>query len=190
MLKLVSERGYAGAKTRDVAAEAGVTELTLFRHFGSKERMFEEVLKNYTFIPRFKNLMPELAGLSAEDAIELIASRYLETLLERKPLIKILHAEVHTYPESIRTVYNNFMREMQGTLSAYIQSLQKQGILNHDMSAIIASRMFLWVLFSYFRTEVIMNNGGVKKKDVREIVRIFSRGVLPRTSGADGGGAS
>ena len=45
-LKLISEKGYIGATTREIAHEAGVTELTLFRHFGSKERLFEELLNS------------------------------------------------------------------------------------------------------------------------------------------------
>ena len=43
-MSLVSEKGYLGATTREIAHDAGVTELTLFRHFGSKEKLFEEVL--------------------------------------------------------------------------------------------------------------------------------------------------
>ncbi|HEX9020484.1 MAG TPA: helix-turn-helix domain-containing protein, partial [Nitrospirota bacterium] len=59
-LKLISEKGYFGATTRDISREAGVTELTLFRHFGSKEKLFEELLNSYTFLPRLKELLPEL----------------------------------------------------------------------------------------------------------------------------------
>ena len=40
-LKLISEKGYLGSTTREIAQEAGVTELTLFRHFGTKEKLFE-----------------------------------------------------------------------------------------------------------------------------------------------------
>ena len=38
--------GYEGTKTRSIAEEAGVTEAVLYRHFTSKEHLFEEsVLK-------------------------------------------------------------------------------------------------------------------------------------------------
>lgn len=33
--------GFAGARTRDLAAEAGITEALLYQHFGSKEALFE-----------------------------------------------------------------------------------------------------------------------------------------------------
>ncbi|RMG73353.1 MAG: TetR/AcrR family transcriptional regulator, partial [Nitrospirae bacterium] len=32
-LELISEKGYLGATTREIAMRAGVSEITLFRHF-------------------------------------------------------------------------------------------------------------------------------------------------------------
>ena len=34
-------KGYQAATTREIAARAGVAELTLFRHFSSKQGLFE-----------------------------------------------------------------------------------------------------------------------------------------------------
>ena len=91
-LNLISEKGYLGTTTRDIAHKAGVTELTLFRHFGSKELLFEELLKDYTFLPKLIELLPEAVGLPCDEALVLIATRFLQTLKERKALIKILYS--------------------------------------------------------------------------------------------------
>src|SRR5512141_2540165 len=101
-LKLISEKGYLGSTTREIAQEAGVTELTLFRHFGSKELLFEEVLKTYTFLPKLKELIPALDNLTYDMALELIALRFLLGLKERKAMVKIMYTEVTIYPEKIR----------------------------------------------------------------------------------------
>ena len=39
---LFAERGYAGTSTREIARAASVTEPMIFRHFGSKAKLFEE----------------------------------------------------------------------------------------------------------------------------------------------------
>lgn len=39
-----AERGYVGASTREVAERADVTEVLLFRHFGSKAGLFDEAV--------------------------------------------------------------------------------------------------------------------------------------------------
>jgi AcrR family transcriptional regulator len=43
-LKLFAEKGYVGATTRLIAQEAGVSELTLFRRFKTKDNLFNKVL--------------------------------------------------------------------------------------------------------------------------------------------------
>ncbi|MEM2265151.1 MAG: helix-turn-helix domain-containing protein [Nitrososphaerota archaeon] len=49
-LELFSEKGYLGATTKEIAKRAGVSELTLFRHFKSKENLFTAVLNRYSFL--------------------------------------------------------------------------------------------------------------------------------------------
>lgn len=181
-LKLISEKGYLGATTREIALEAGVTELTLFRHFGSKERLFEELLKGYTFLPMLKELLPELEGLSCEEALTLIATRFLLSLKERKSMVKIMYSEGTRYPVKTREVYNKFIDEMRTTLALYFESLQKRAIIRKNMLPDMAARVFLWILFSYFRSEEIMRSAGMKKKalerDVQVIIDIFMHGTL------------
>jgi len=181
-LKLISEKGYMGATTREIAQQAGVTELTLFRHFGSKEKLFKELLGSYTFLPRLKKLLPELDGLSSREALELIATHFLLTLKERKAMVKIMYSEYTTYPENIREVYNKFILEMRTTLAAYFEDLQQKGMLRKNISPAMTAKMFLWILFSYFRSEEIMQSTGMKKaameRQVREMVDIFMSGTV------------
>jgi len=180
-LKLISEKGYLGATTREIAQEAGVTELTLFRHFGTKEKLFEDLLKNHTFLPRLKELLPELDGLSYEDSLRLIATRFLLSLKERKSMVKIMYSEVTIYPEKIRKLYNKFIEDLTLTLASYFTGLQKRGLLR-SVSPEMAAQLFLGVLFSYFRAEEIMRDGGMKKqameKNIKEFVDIFMFGTM------------
>lgn len=181
-LKLISEKGYLGATTREIANEAGVTEITLFRNFGSKQLLFEEVLKTYTFLPRLKELLPELEGLPSAEALTLIATRFLLTLKERKAMIKIMYQEVTSYPGKIREVYNKFGEEVRATLADYIETLQERGEMRKDVSPDMAARVFFAMFFSYFRQEEIMRSGGMKKQNmekyIREVLDIFMRGTL------------
>jgi len=180
-LKLISEKGYLGATTREIAQEAGVTELTLFRHFGTKEKLFEELLRNHTFLPRLKELLPELAGLSYGDSLRLIATRFLLSLKERKSMVKIMYSEVTIYPEKIKKLYNKFIEDLRLTLASYFRGLQKKGLLR-TVSPEMAAQLFLGMLFSYFRSEEIMREGGMKKqtmdKNIKAFVDIFMFGTM------------
>ncbi len=180
-LKLISEKGYLGATTREIAHEAGVTELTLFRHFGSKEKLFEELLNSYTFLPMLRDLLPELDGLAYEDALRLLATRFLQSLKERKSMVKIMYSEVTIYPEKVRRVYNKFVEEFRSTLAGYFETLQKRGALR-QVSPEMAARVFHGMIFSYFRAEEIMREPGITKnkmkKNIDEFIDIFMHGTV------------
>jgi AcrR family transcriptional regulator len=44
-LAVFAEKGDRAATTREIAARAGVAELTLFRHFSSKQGLFDVLLE-------------------------------------------------------------------------------------------------------------------------------------------------
>ena len=180
-MKLISEKGYLGATTREIAGLAGVTELTLFRHFGTKERLFEELLNSRTFLPPLRELLPALDDLCYEDALRLVAMRFLLSLKERKSMVKIMYSEVTIYPDKIKRLYNKYLDDLRSTLAIYFGALQKQGVLR-QVSPELSARIFLGMLFSYFRSEEIMRDGGMTKskmeRHVRELVDIFMHGTM------------
>ena len=97
-IALVSEKGYLGATTREIARRAGVTELTLFRHFGSKENLFELTLESHSFLPDLREILPDLKDLTYEEALQTLGKRFLLSLKARKPMVLIMQAEMTRYP--------------------------------------------------------------------------------------------
>jgi len=128
-LKLFSKHGYLGATTKEIAKNAGVAEITLFRYFVSKEKLFEEVINTYSFLPTLRGLLPEIAELSYEEGLRVIAERFLNTLMERKDLLRIMHAEIHRYSVTIHRIYHSIIDEILKTLASYFAEMQKKGIL-------------------------------------------------------------
>lgn len=186
-MRVVSEKGYLGATTREIARVAEVTEITLFRHFGSKEKLFGELMERHTFLPKLKELLPELETLPYDEALRLVATRFLLSLKERKALVMIMHSEINRYPDKIRTVYYGAIEEMRKMLARYFAALQKRGKLRKVPPG-IAAQMFLGMFFSYFRTEEIMmgrdiiRTGGMDRQ-VRKFVDIFMHGTVERKAG-------
>jgi AcrR family transcriptional regulator len=180
-LSLFSKKGYLGATTKEIAKKAGVAELTLFRHFSSKERLFEEAIKRRSFLPTLKGLLPELGGLSYADALTRIANRYLERLSERRELIKIMHSEIYLYPAKVKEIQQNFVGEIISTLASYFRGLQKRSILK-DFNPELGARAFLNMFFSYFTSQEFMVDKKHRFEDreevTREFVKIFVSGTI------------
>ena len=186
-LRLFSEEGYRGATTRRIAEAAGVSELTLFRHFRTKGGLFEQVLRQRSFLPRLRDLVADVEGLPAGEGLRRIGARYLETLGERRELVKIMLAEVHTYPPDVRDAHTAFVRAMDGSLAGHLAALQRRGHLR-SFPASTAARAFLRMLFAYFAVEeIIMGRRiarGHRERIVAEFVDLFLNGAAPRPRGA------
>ena len=182
-LKMISLKGYLGTTTREIASEAGVTEVTLFRHFGSKEKLFEEMLKRFSFLPALKELLPELENNSADykDGLTIIGTRFFETLKERKSFVRIMTCEIQVYPEKVKVVHSRFIDEMVHLLADYFSIRQNKGLLRKFNSQ-TAAKAFLGMIFSFFHVEEIIKGRDLSKNEVKrtinEFVSIFTDGTL------------
>lgn len=180
-LKLFSEKGYLGATTKELAREAGIAEVTLFRHFSSKEQLFEETLKRFSFLPTLRELMPEAEKMPYEEALVTIARKFLETLSMRKDMVSIIHSEMRRYPETIHRIFHGFTDETAKIISSYFQKLQKEGVLG-DFDPLMGARMFMGMFFSFFNKHELMQGKKYGKSDpdavIRGFVHIFVKGTV------------
>jgi AcrR family transcriptional regulator len=179
-LKLFSKRGYLGATTREIAQNAGIAEVTLFRHFPSKEKLFEEVINTYSFLPALKGLLPEIEMLPYEDGLTVIAKKFLDTLTLRKNLIRIMHSEIPQYPDKIQEIYHSLIDETLRTLASYFAEMQRKSILR-IFDTELSARAFLGMFFSHFNAKNFLLREKYRHSDtdvvVREFVSLFARGT-------------
>lgn len=56
--ELICDKGFAGACTREIAQQAGVAEVTLSRHFTSKENLFRQTTEQCSSIPVIEAIIP------------------------------------------------------------------------------------------------------------------------------------
>lgn len=180
-LSLFSKKGYIGTTTKDIAQCAGVAELTIFRHFSSKEKLFAEVINKYSFLPTLKDLLQDIKDKDYREALSLIAENFLIRLSERRELIRIMHSEIHLYPSKVKDIYHNVIDEMLRTLASYFRELQVKKYLR-DFNPEIAAKAFLGMFFSYFNAQQFL----LRKKRasdnhnliINEFVDIFIKGTV------------
>ena len=186
-LILFSKHGYLGATTKEIAREAGVAEITVFRNFTSKEKLFEEVINTYSFLPELKGLLPEIEDMPYEQALTTVAKMLLETLSSRRDLIQIMLSEIPRYPGKIRKIYHALNDEIIRTLASYFDQMQRKGLLINFHSE-YWTRAFLGMFFSYFMSQEIKmrkkHRDDDAEKTIKEYVKLFVRGTL-RSSQSD-----
>ena len=68
-LELFSQRGVSTVSVRDIAAAVGVRESALYRHFPSKQAVFDELLENY--LKQSKAFMSSIRAQPTKDPYEM-----------------------------------------------------------------------------------------------------------------------
>jgi AcrR family transcriptional regulator len=144
-LKVFEEAGSRGATTRRIASEAGVNEITLFRHFGSKAALMTEALACATSGPVESCLPAE----PTEPARELLAWTHggYAHLRRNAAMIRTAMGEMEQAPETARCVAANPAR-VHEQLNAYLVRLQERGLASRDWDPHAASAMLMGTLFS------------------------------------------
>lgn len=163
-LKLFSEQGYYSTPTKLIAQEAGINELTLFRHFGTKERLFQDVTDNFVQEIDLTHEIDELITQDFEESILSIADDYLNFCIECEALYKI---QMRLRDDEKEFVRLKLSREFSSVLSDYFTELLDQQVIKGDPE-MMAVTFINSILGSY--TVYLLSNNTFTKLELKDIV--------------------
>jgi len=123
--QLYAETGFRGATTRRIAQLAGVNEITLFRHFGSKTRLLHEAIRCAGASGDLCGL-PERAENPRKELKEWAWSSYRE-LHARRSLIRTAMGEMGEHPDMMPAENSATVRAVRA-LAQYLDRLRSSGI--------------------------------------------------------------
>ena len=156
--RVFAQSGLEGATTRKIAREAGVNEVTLFRHFLTKEKLLAEVIRR-TFdqqdaalaapgqpppaVPaarrsrRQANTAPQPPNLRGR--LLQFARRYEEVSRANMPLVRTLIGGIHRHGEYEMHVKRSIFAPLKAELLATMQAAHRAGELRPGIDPIIAA---------------------------------------------------
>jgi len=144
--RVFAEKGYARATTRALAAAANVNEVTLFRHFGSKEGLFSAIVESYAAPALNTAMTAQLTGDYRQD-LHTMGSSVLQALLERREPLRLMLCEAGHFPE-VRQVLAQNPRVLRQALAAYLRRQMGLGRVRR-LHAEAAAQAFWGMFFAY-----------------------------------------
>ena len=132
-LNVFSRKGFDGATTREIAAEAGVTEAIVFRHFPNKQALYTAVVQEKLDLAEADNWMAAVksftkrnddAGLFREIARVILACYRDDPRHERVMLYAALEGQHQALIE-----HRRFSEPIMKVLTDYVARRQKAGAL-------------------------------------------------------------
>lgn len=185
-VRVFEESGSRGATTRRIAAEAGVNEITLFRHFGSKGQLLSEALAEASSTRVETGLPTEPKDPQAE----LLAwSRAGYAHLRRHAgMIRTTLGELSESPEAARCVAGPPV-QVHDELRGYLARLRERGMAAPQMDPDTAAHFLMGALFADAVTrEAVPERYPYAEEEVpKRYVAMFLRaiGAAPGPEGQD-----
>lgn len=175
-LKLFSQKGYLATTTKDIAREADIAEVTLFRYFPTKQKLFKEVLESQSFLPTLKDLLPKIENINYKFALKTVARYYLKLLKKKRDLICIMHTEIFQYPEEIRAIQSKIISDVSLIFANYLEIMKKRGILR-DIDTNYASMAYFGMLFNLFIKKELFKRKINLNRALNTYIEIFYEGT-------------
>ncbi len=186
--RVFARSGLAGATTRAIAEEAGVNEVTLFRHFQSKDRLLAAVV-GQNFGPSSAAEAAPLPPATDDLRADLLAlgQRQEKLFKDNLPLVRTMIGEIHHHHrDQEHQVFKSIFLPLKAATYHRIETAQAAGELTRDMRADVLGDLFGAMIF----TGVLRRSGTHAKLDysaanyLESAVELVLRGATSRKAGA------
>jgi TetR/AcrR family transcriptional repressor of mexJK operon len=149
---LFLRNGYRGTSMDEIAALAGVSKQTVYKHFADKERLFAEIVIS---------TVDEVAGPIHDEVLRLedsgdveadlrgLARQLLRQVMQPRilQLRRLVIAEAGRFPELGRTFYEQGPGRTITALATVLERLAERGVLQPD-DPLLAAAHFNWLVMS------------------------------------------
>lgn len=140
-LQIFSEKGYAEATINDISRTAGCNTVTIFRHFGDKMNLFNEVIEKYKDLKfNSDDLDSRLSYMNLHGDFKIMADYFFNILYKNIHILRIFINDGHAF-ETARKFLWIIPDEFKSYVSGYLSSMYLDKISSADASLI--AEMFL-----------------------------------------------
>lgn len=180
--RVFARDGLEGATTRAISREAGVNEVTLFRHFGTKEHLIEAVVGS-AFGKAALHPLREAAGRrNLRSDLAAFARDYEKLLVENLPLIRTMVGEIHRHALCQHQALKGIFWPMRAALVARLSRAARSGEVRAGLNPSIAADLFAGAIFA----SVLRRSGSAARRDYGAseyrdaCVDVFIHGIVAR----------
>ena len=177
------DRGYLGTNMDEIATLSGASKQTVYKHFGSKEALFVEIVQSMTAEASDAVHQPVPEPEGPEDLAPFLrdyALRQLTIVLtpDLMRLRRLVIGEVSRFPELARALYEGGPRRAMAAMSALFGRLSDRGLLTVADPDTAASHFNWLVMSAPVNDAMLLGNDAIPgdaelRRHAAEGVRVF-----------------
>jgi AcrR family transcriptional regulator len=179
--KVISQKGYARATTRLIAQEADVNEVTLFRHFGSKQNLLTELVKDFDSVSALTDAMKGQFSGNLQHDLLAMGNIFFQAIMTRHEAIRLMLCESAEFPD-LRDALAKNPRHLRQMLAEYLEERVAEGRVRNLQTEVMA-QMFWGMFFTYGISVQILKEEIEPPIStealVANFVDVFMNGIVP-----------
>ncbi len=168
--RLFAENGFERTTIDAIAEMSGVTKMTIYSHFKSKEELFGATVLSkveHEFLVTGQNLDPK----NPQDGLAMIAKQFVSLIRKDEVLgaYRTMFASTSTHPELCVTFYQNGPVKVHCEVSEYLKKCLGIGSLNIT-NFDYAATQFLSLFVGLDHTKCLLGLGKPSKKEDDDLI--------------------
>ncbi|MFB9324680.1 TetR/AcrR family transcriptional regulator [Paenibacillus aurantiacus] len=179
-IDLIAEQGYDGTTTKEIASAAGVNEVTLFRHFGSKQALLIAAFERHHYAGEMTKLFNERMTWDVRTDLLLVGRTYHAIMNQNRKLLEIAQKGGNRLPEEVRKHASQHPVQLKKLLTNYFSTLLEQGKIAR-IDPEVTAMSFMWMNLGAFSSNLLANSNSDVTLDVfiEQSVDLFARALVP-----------
>lgn len=170
--------GFNKVSINDIAQKAGVSQVTIYNHFGSKDELVHDIVKT-VFLSCMEKYRAIIKGdKTFPEKMEII-------VFEKTELASQYHGEwmqtvARSYPQIQQFIENIWMQEVNRLMIDFFAEGKKQGYVNPELSSEALLLYFEILRKGIFASSDLIARTGNSEKLMRDLISLSLYGLVGR----------
>jgi len=175
-IALFKTYGFNKVSINDIAHQAGVSQVTIYNHFGSKDELVHDIVKTVflSYLEKYREIIK--GDKTFPEKMEII-------VFEKTELASQYHGEwmqtvARSYPQIQQFIENIWMQEINQLMIDFFAEGKKQGYVNPELSQ-EALMLYLEILRKgVFASSGLITRTGNSEKLMRDLISLSLYGLV------------
>ncbi|MCK5129556.1 MAG: helix-turn-helix transcriptional regulator, partial [Clostridiales bacterium] len=161
---LFSRNGYAAITTKEIAKKAGVSEVTLFRHFENKRNLFKTIIKEQMHSFDLVSFINNEATYDARKDLLFMADKIILGYKKNSDLVRMMIKDAIFNSETSKHTQKKESADLNAVRKYFI-SLKEKGIIKDDPHKLMVFFMTNINGFALRNYIIRHHHGGTNEED-------------------------
>ena len=178
VLDLAATKNPADITTGAIAERMHITQGALFRHFATKDEIWQAVIEwvTHRLLARVNEAVR--TAKSPLEALEIVFMAHIESHVQHAGVPRIIFGELQRAEDTLaKRMVRKFMGQYVEKLQAFIEQGKLGGEIDPEVDAKAAATLFVGMIQGLVVQSLVSGNIGIARTKAREVFALYRRAV-------------